>query len=79
MMVKIPKYIKQMCRPITLENIHKFILALGQTGWSIFDNINDTNLAHITFNSKFLKIYCINLPIIHINLLKFIQKIANHA
>ena len=50
----IPKYIKQMCRPITFDNINKFKLALGQTDWSIFENINDTNLAYNTFLTKFL-------------------------
>ena len=60
-----PKYIKQMCRPITADNNNKFNLALGQTDWSILENINDTNLAYNTFLIKFLDIYNIHFPIIH--------------
>ena len=61
---KTPKYIKQMCRPITVDKINKFKLALGQADWSILENIYDTNLAYNTFLSKFLDIYNINFPII---------------
>ena len=55
-MCKTPKYSKQMCRPITVDNINKFKLALAQTDWSILENINDTNLAYNTFLSKFIDI-----------------------
>ena len=44
MMGKTPKYKKQMCRQITVDNINKFKLAIGQTDWSILDYIKDTNL-----------------------------------
>ena len=56
-----------MCRQIwpTVDNINKFKLALGQTDWSILENINDTNLAYNTILSKCHEIYNINFPIIH--------------
>ena len=54
-----------MCRPITVDNINKFKLALGQIDWSILENINDTNLAYTAFLMKILDIYNINFPIIH--------------
>ena len=74
---KTPKYIKQMCRPITAHNINEFKLALGQTDWSILENINDTNLAYNTFLTKFFDIYNINFSIIYKSI-KFISKITNH-
>ena len=42
------KYLKQIfkTRTIIVENFNKFKLALVQTDWSIFENINDTNLGY---------------------------------